>query len=194
MASPICPITAAAGLLSILGFRVARHWLANAAEDDLDVGPPRRTAVASAPGKVLLTGGYLVLDKKYPGLVVGTEARFFTSAAIHQRKPATVQKQHRATSSQSSSSSSSSVSSAAAVRLTETQAHRLTHVGFPLSRRPYQWSSRRLATHVKLGGPIMSYVAPALLMPTLSTGPMLSIWSMISYDFGPSGSSALRGA
>ncbi|KAL1917411.1 uncharacterized protein VTP21DRAFT_3804 [Calcarisporiella thermophila] len=32
----------------------------------------------SAPGKVLLTGGYLVLDRTYEGLVVGTSARFFT--------------------------------------------------------------------------------------------------------------------
>ncbi|KAL1926439.1 hypothetical protein VTP01DRAFT_5768 [Rhizomucor pusillus] len=35
--------------------------------------------IVSAPGKVLLTGGYLVLDQKYQGLVVGTTARFFTS-------------------------------------------------------------------------------------------------------------------
>ena len=29
----------------------------------------------SAPGKVLLTGGYLVLDRKYTGLVFGLDAR-----------------------------------------------------------------------------------------------------------------------
>lgn len=34
--------------------------------------------IASAPGKVLLTGGYLVLDQQYTGLVIGTSARFYT--------------------------------------------------------------------------------------------------------------------
>lgn len=35
-----------------------------------------RDAVAvSAPGKVLLAGGYLVLDRKYTGLVFGLDAR-----------------------------------------------------------------------------------------------------------------------
>ncbi|KAI7863574.1 ribosomal protein S5 domain 2-type protein [Spinellus fusiger] len=36
------------------------------------------TTIVSAPGKVLLTGGYLVLDQAYQGLVVGTSARFYT--------------------------------------------------------------------------------------------------------------------
>ena len=36
---------------------------------------------ASAPGKVLLTGGYLVLDQPNAGLVLSTSARFFASAA-----------------------------------------------------------------------------------------------------------------
>lgn len=31
--------------------------------------------VVSAPGKVLLAGGYLVLDREYTGLVVGLDAR-----------------------------------------------------------------------------------------------------------------------
>jgi len=31
--------------------------------------------VASAPGKVLLAGGYLVLDQDYTGLVFGLDAR-----------------------------------------------------------------------------------------------------------------------
>lgn len=35
---------------------------------------PSITAV-SAPGKVLLAGGYLVLDRKYTGLVFGLSAR-----------------------------------------------------------------------------------------------------------------------
>lgn len=36
--------------------------------------PPVETAV-SAPGKVLLTGGYLVLDRKYTGTVLALDAR-----------------------------------------------------------------------------------------------------------------------
>lgn len=39
---------------------------------------PRRTTV-SAPGKVLLAGGYLVLDPAHRGIVVSTSSRFFTS-------------------------------------------------------------------------------------------------------------------
>ncbi|CAO3681682.1 unnamed protein product [Umbelopsis vinacea] len=38
------------------------------------------TTVVSAPGKVLVTGGYLVLDPAYHGLVIGTNARFYTIA------------------------------------------------------------------------------------------------------------------
>ncbi|KAK4512380.1 60S ribosomal protein L38 [Mucor velutinosus] len=38
----------------------------------------QRCTVASAPGKVLLTGGYLVLEQAYTGLVIGTSARFYT--------------------------------------------------------------------------------------------------------------------
>ncbi|KAF9150123.1 phosphomevalonate kinase [Linnemannia schmuckeri] len=37
-----------------------------------------RTTIISAPGKVLLTGGYLVLDPAFSGLVVATDARFYT--------------------------------------------------------------------------------------------------------------------
>jgi phosphomevalonate kinase len=33
------------------------------------------SVAVSAPGKVLLTGGYLVLDRKYNGLVFGLDAR-----------------------------------------------------------------------------------------------------------------------
>lgn len=36
------------------------------------------SSVVSAPGKVLVTGGYLVLDPGYHGLVIGTNARFYT--------------------------------------------------------------------------------------------------------------------
>ncbi|EPQ28965.1 uncharacterized protein PFL1_03255 [Pseudozyma flocculosa PF-1] len=41
----------------------------------------RRTTLASAPGKVLIAGGYLVLDAAYPGLVISTDSRFYTHAA-----------------------------------------------------------------------------------------------------------------
>lgn len=34
--------------------------------------------VVSAPGKVLIAGGYLVLDPKYSGIVVSTSSRFYT--------------------------------------------------------------------------------------------------------------------
>ncbi|MFS7944178.1 putative phosphomevalonate kinase [Helianthus anomalus] len=33
--------------------------------------------VASAPGKVLMTGGYLVLEKPNAGIVLSTNARFY---------------------------------------------------------------------------------------------------------------------
>lgn len=36
--------------------------------------PPTATAV-SAPGKVLLSGGYLVLDRDYTGTVIALDAR-----------------------------------------------------------------------------------------------------------------------
>ncbi|GLB37054.1 putative GHMP kinase family. Mevalonate kinase subfamily protein [Lyophyllum shimeji] len=36
------------------------------------------TTVVSAPGKVLISGGYLVLDPKYSGTVVSTSSRFYT--------------------------------------------------------------------------------------------------------------------
>lgn len=35
----------------------------------------RPTIAYSAPGKVLLAGGYLVLDRRYTGLVFGLDAR-----------------------------------------------------------------------------------------------------------------------
>ena len=36
------------------------------------------TTIISAPGKVLIAGGYLVLDPKYSGVVVSTSSRFYT--------------------------------------------------------------------------------------------------------------------
>jgi phosphomevalonate kinase len=40
-----------------------------------------QTTVVSSPGKVLLAGGYLVLDPKYSGVVVATSSRFYTVVA-----------------------------------------------------------------------------------------------------------------
>lgn len=37
----------------------------------------------SAPGKVLVAGGYLVLDPEYSGLVIATSSRFYCSASSH---------------------------------------------------------------------------------------------------------------
>lgn len=34
--------------------------------------------VVSSPGKVLMAGGYLVLDPAYSGVVVSTSSRFYT--------------------------------------------------------------------------------------------------------------------
>lgn len=34
-----------------------------------------KSVTTSAPGKVLLAGGYLILDRKYQGLVFGLDAR-----------------------------------------------------------------------------------------------------------------------
>ncbi|PKA53061.1 phosphomevalonate kinase [Apostasia shenzhenica] len=40
-------------------------------------GRHARVLVASAPGKVLITGGYLILDKPNAGLVLSTNSRFY---------------------------------------------------------------------------------------------------------------------
>jgi len=37
--------------------------------------------VVSSPGKVLIAGGYLVLDQKFTGLVISASSRFY--AVIH---------------------------------------------------------------------------------------------------------------
>jgi phosphomevalonate kinase len=43
--------------------------------------------VVSAPGKVLIAGGYLVLDPAYSGLVISTTSKFY--AVIRPLKPGT---------------------------------------------------------------------------------------------------------
>ena len=48
--------------------------------------------VVSSPGKVLLAGGYLVLDPKYSGVVVSTSSRFYTAVdAISRGTPNQIQ-------------------------------------------------------------------------------------------------------
>jgi phosphomevalonate kinase len=42
--------------------------------------------VVSAPGKVLLAGGYLVLDRTYRGLVFGLDARIHVCVQISSTK------------------------------------------------------------------------------------------------------------
>ncbi|CCF51256.1 hypothetical protein NDA11_005423 [Ustilago hordei] len=55
-----------------------------------------RETTVSAPGKVLVAGGYLVLDPAYPGLVISTSSRFYChaqsytfSASSQESTPAT---------------------------------------------------------------------------------------------------------
>ncbi|ORX40912.1 ribosomal protein S5 domain 2-type protein [Kockovaella imperatae] len=43
--------------------------------------------VVSAPGKVLLAGGYLVLDRAYSGLVVSTSSRFYCVVLDNEHRP-----------------------------------------------------------------------------------------------------------
>ena len=49
------------------------------------------TKVVSAPGKVLLAGGYLVLDRAYQGLVFGLEARIYARVQVRTtREPESI--------------------------------------------------------------------------------------------------------
>ncbi|PWN49247.1 ribosomal protein S5 domain 2-like protein [Violaceomyces palustris] len=45
-----------------------------------------RTTLVSAPGKVLIAGGYLVLDPAYPGLVISTDSRFYSYATSRRQE------------------------------------------------------------------------------------------------------------
>ena len=47
----------------------------------------RPSVAFSAPGKVLLTGGYLVLDRDYTGLVLGLDARIHVHIRDLQTSP-----------------------------------------------------------------------------------------------------------
>ena len=44
---------------------------------------PSPPTVVSAPGKVLIAGGYLVLDPQYRGTAVSTSSRFYTVVREH---------------------------------------------------------------------------------------------------------------
>lgn len=44
----------------------------------------RTTTVVSSPGKVLIAGGYLVLDTHYSGLVIGTSSRFYSCVSSRE--------------------------------------------------------------------------------------------------------------
>ena len=46
------------------------------------------TTIVSAPGKVLIAGGYLVLDPSYSGIVVSTSSRFYTAIRDAQSQQA----------------------------------------------------------------------------------------------------------
>ncbi len=47
----------------------------------------RPTTAFSAPGKVLLAGGYLVLDRNYTGLVFGLDARIHVHVQTLETSP-----------------------------------------------------------------------------------------------------------
>lgn len=46
----------------------------------------------SAPGKVLLAGGYLILDRPHSGLVLALDARFYSRVELHEFKDAAAAK------------------------------------------------------------------------------------------------------
>ena len=47
------------------------------------------STIVSAPGKVLIAGGYVVLDPRCTGLVIATEARFYAKVQDQHWKPST---------------------------------------------------------------------------------------------------------
>ena len=47
----------------------------------------RPATAFSAPGKVLLAGGYLVLERAYSGLVLGLDARIYVHIQTLQTSP-----------------------------------------------------------------------------------------------------------
>jgi len=59
-----------------------------AAATEVAAAAAAATTVATAPGKVLITGGYLVLDRSHCGVVVATSARFKTTVTTASAPPA----------------------------------------------------------------------------------------------------------
>ena len=55
-----------------------------------DVDAATTTRIVSAPGKMLMAGGYLVLDPNEIGLVIGVNARFYSSCSIMTKQYPTV--------------------------------------------------------------------------------------------------------
>lgn len=81
---------ALAGLGFVFGLHKARHLVI---DPPLQQTKQERGVVASAPGKVLVTGGYLVLDRAFSGLVLGVSARFHS--LVSSRLPAPLTGSHQ---------------------------------------------------------------------------------------------------
>lgn len=58
------------------------HWASS-----FSITPLTMSTAVSAPGKVLLAGGYLVLDREYTGLVFGLSARIHVLVHDVESKP-----------------------------------------------------------------------------------------------------------
>ena len=69
--------------------------------------PSHDYTVVSAPGKVLVAGGYLVLDRDYSGLVVSTSSRFY--CAISSLSYSTTKSANEANGESSAGSSSARI-------------------------------------------------------------------------------------
>lgn len=63
-------------------------YLANQAEDPNS--PLKRVACISAPGKVLVAGGYLVLEHPNLGISVATSSRFYTTVQLQRLDSKTI--------------------------------------------------------------------------------------------------------
>ena len=67
--------------------RLLSSWLFDRASIQLLSAMERPRVAFSAPGKVLLAGGYLVLDRDYTGLVFGLDARIHVHVQTLQTSP-----------------------------------------------------------------------------------------------------------
>ena len=75
-------------VLPLLHRRLARATIQSKREDQGE-GDDRSAVQASASGKVLLTGGYLILDQAYSGIVLAVEARSFCFLVACRHAPCT---------------------------------------------------------------------------------------------------------